>query len=115
MFAQIADNLYVGGNNMAKTEKDIKENPPNFIEWICAIIAGLINFVVKIILLISGIKIVQLYLYLMIWEGSELSRYQQTVLDYSITIFAGGTIFLILHRHQIKEIIKETFNVKPVN
>ena len=97
----------------------IRPVPPKVLQlrswdFVCALIIRLINLLIIGILILSGWQIMYLYIGILIFQQQTLSIVQKIILDYSMTIFAGTALFLVLYRHQMKDIIKEIFHVKNV-
>ena len=63
-----------------------------------------------ILLIISGYIILLEYSSIIL--GNLPSETQKIKLDYSITIFAGSAIFLLVYTHEFKKIVNKIFNVK---
>ena len=89
-----------------------KEQPPK-LNTICAsFLIEWIPRIVVLILLISGYNAAIEYNSLL--SGNFLSDYHKMVLDYSLTIFAGCSIFLLLYMREMKKIVNHIFNIKEV-
>ena len=66
--------------------------------------ASLLHFIVAILLFISGPIILWGYVYLLFWI--PLAPAQEILLNYSMTIFAGSAIFLLLYSEKCEEMVE---------
>lgn len=71
-----------------------------------------IHFLSIIFLIVSGAVIIWTYTHLLI--GWVLSSNYQSLMNYSITIFAGTAIYLLAYTYKLEDIVKRMFKVKDV-
>lgn len=96
---------------MVKAQEPKKSTPE--LKTICASgLISLIHAISVIFLIISGFVIVQQYCLIIL--GNSPNQIKKMALDYSITIFTGSAIFLLVYIHKFKEIVKSIFDVKDV-
>ncbi|VVB98802.1 Uncharacterised protein [uncultured archaeon] len=92
--------------------KQPKKTGWSFAILCSGIVTGAIHLISIILLLISGVIILLNYYTLL--SGILLTELQKTTLDYSITIFAGSAIYLLLYTYEVEKIVKRLFNVREV-
>jgi hypothetical protein len=86
---------------------------PHNLNVVCAsVLVTWIPRFAAAILLITGCRIATGYY--QIYLGVMPDAVQKLLLDYSLTIFAGGAIFLLLYESSMREIVHRLFNVKSV-
>ncbi len=86
--------------------------PANWKTICASIIVSVIPTFVALILAVSGTKLV--WEYALILLGNLPSPVEKLALDYSLTIFAGSAIFLLLYLRSMRETVNHLFNLKPV-
>lgn len=78
----------------------------------CSVLIRVTYLILAILLIVSGLVIIIQYS-LIVLEYTP-NTIQKMKLDYSITIFTGSAIFLLIYRHKFKEIVDSILDVKDV-
>lgn len=95
----------------------IKAKPPkkSHLTWneICSsALITIIHLMAVILMLTSGTFIIWQYASIIL--GYKPTEIIKMGLDYSITVFAGSALYLLLYMYKVEELVKRIFNVKSV-
>ena len=79
------------------------------------LVSGLITIVrlvVIVFLIVSGLTVILQYSQVML--GTHPSDIEKMRLDYSMSVFAGTVLFLLIYQFKFEDIVHDIFNVKRV-
>lgn len=88
------------------------ETKREFQEYCATLLISGVHIVAVIFLAVSSFMI--LWLYPMVILTGTLSAAQQLTLNYSITIFAGAGIYLLVYLEKVDGLVKKMLKVKDV-
>ncbi|MBS3068735.1 hypothetical protein J4441_00020 [Candidatus Micrarchaeota archaeon] len=88
--------------------KELPNLRTKIVNWLTAIVV--IIFV--LLLIVSAVTIILQYGRIVL--GIMLDDIQKMGLDYSLTIFAGSAIFLLLYRYKFEDSVRELLGIKKV-
>jgi hypothetical protein len=77
-----------------------------------SLLVSLIHIICIVFLVISALTILSRYI--LIIFGNMPNDIQKIALDYSITIFIGSSLALLVYHNQTEDILKKIFRVKNV-
>jgi len=89
-----------------------KKVPLDWREVCASLCVGIIRSMIWIYTFVSGYTILMYYDKLLL--VGLLTETQKMTFDYSITMFTGCAIFLLLYTHEFDRIVGGIFNVKNV-
>ena len=93
-------------------EKPLKKEKGNWKITCSTIICRIIWFIFTILLFITGCCIIWQYSNLLF--GNTPTYLQKMSFDYSITIFTGCAMFVLIYSYKSKELVNKLFNLKDI-
>lgn len=95
---------------MVKARKPVEKT--HALAKSCLALIGIVHAAAVILIVVSGSIII--WNYYSIISGNLPTEIEKIQLDYSISIFAGAAIYLLVYAYKTEEIIKTLFHVKEV-
>ena len=93
-------------------EKPLKRSNGNWKIICSTLLCRMIEFIILILLLITGVCIIWQYINILL--GHIPTYLQKMSLDYSIKIFTGCAMFILIYSYKSKELVNKLFKLKKV-
>ncbi|MBS3061553.1 MAG: hypothetical protein J4215_03150 [Candidatus Diapherotrites archaeon] len=88
------------------------QKPLALKDLFCSLFIWFLSVLSVLVLIISGVEILLVYWVLL--QGHTLNEVQKTMIDYSMPIFAGSGLFLLIYQPIARKLMLSVFRVKKV-